>query len=105
MVQPAWTWASRPGSIGGEMLRCAVAPSIRCPSIWIAVWKRNDRGPGAKSRAQRSVRYGATGRASCASLRKPCGQGAMIESLDTTGWTFVSTVKWVSPRELGNQLF
>ena len=33
------------------------------------------------------------------------GQRAMIESLDTTGRTFVSTVKWVSLRELGNQLF
>ena len=33
------------------------------------------------------------------------GQRAMIESLDVTGRTFVSTVKWVSLRELGNQLF
>jgi hypothetical protein len=33
------------------------------------------------------------------------GRRAMIESLDTTGRTFVSTVKWVSLRELGNQLF
>ena len=33
------------------------------------------------------------------------GQRAMIESLDTTGRTFVSTVKWVSLCELGNQLF
>lgn len=33
------------------------------------------------------------------------GQRAMIESLDTTGGTLVSTVKWVSLRELGNQLF
>jgi hypothetical protein len=29
----------------------------------------------------------------------------MIESLDTAGRTFVSTVKWGSLRELGNQLF
>ncbi|MGF6758948.1 hypothetical protein P3T16_006376 [Paraburkholderia sp. GAS42] len=33
------------------------------------------------------------------------GQRAMIESLDTTGRTFVSTVKWDSLRELGVQLF
>jgi hypothetical protein len=33
------------------------------------------------------------------------GQRAMIESLDTAGRTFVSTVKWGSLRELGNQLF
>lgn len=33
------------------------------------------------------------------------GQRAMIESLDTAGRTFVSTVKWVSLCELGNQLF
>jgi hypothetical protein len=33
------------------------------------------------------------------------GQRAMIESLDTTGRTFVSTVKWDSLRELGAQLF
>ena len=33
------------------------------------------------------------------------GQRAMIESLDTTGRTFVSTVKWNSLRELGAQLF
>ena len=33
------------------------------------------------------------------------GQRAMIESLDTAGNTFVSTVKWVSLCELGNQLF
>ena len=33
------------------------------------------------------------------------GQRAMIESLDTTGRTFVSTVKWGSLRELGAQLF
>ncbi|MDR6450305.1 UNVERIFIED_ORG: hypothetical protein ABIC54_000772 [Burkholderia sp. 1263] len=33
------------------------------------------------------------------------GQRAMIESLDTTGGTFVSTVKWGSLRELGAQLF
>jgi hypothetical protein len=33
------------------------------------------------------------------------GQRAMIESLDTAGRTFVSTVKWVSPCELGTQLF
>ncbi|MFP3586884.1 hypothetical protein SCB29_24940 [Paraburkholderia sp. SIMBA_055] len=33
------------------------------------------------------------------------GQRAMIESLDTTGRTFVSTVKWHSLRELGAQLF
>ena len=33
------------------------------------------------------------------------GQRAMIESLDTTGGTFVSTVKWNSLRELGAQLF
>lgn len=29
----------------------------------------------------------------------------MIESLDTTGQPFVSTVKWNSLRELGAQLF
>lgn len=33
------------------------------------------------------------------------GQRAMIESLDTTGRTFVSTVKWGSLGELGTQLF
>ncbi|MFM0084864.1 hypothetical protein P0D72_39285 [Paraburkholderia sediminicola] len=33
------------------------------------------------------------------------GQRAMIESLDTTGRTFVSTVKWGSLGELGAQLF
>ena len=33
------------------------------------------------------------------------GQRAMIETLDTAGRTFVSMVKWVSLRELGNQLF
>jgi hypothetical protein len=33
------------------------------------------------------------------------GQRAMIESLDTTAGTFVSTVKWVSLRDLGNRLF
>ena len=33
------------------------------------------------------------------------GQRAMIESLDTAGRTFVSTVKWGSLSELGNQLF
>ncbi|MFM0565590.1 hypothetical protein [Paraburkholderia sediminicola] len=33
------------------------------------------------------------------------GQRAMIESLDATGRTFVSTVKWNSLRELGAQLF
>lgn len=33
------------------------------------------------------------------------GQRAMIESLDTTGHTFVSTVKWTSLCELGAQLF
>jgi hypothetical protein len=33
------------------------------------------------------------------------GQRAMIESLDTAGRTFVSTVKWNSLRELGVQLF
>jgi len=33
------------------------------------------------------------------------GQRAMIESLDTTGRTFVSTVKWASLCELGAQLF
>jgi hypothetical protein len=33
------------------------------------------------------------------------GQRAMIESLDTTGQTFVSAVKWNSLRELGAQLF
>jgi hypothetical protein len=33
------------------------------------------------------------------------GQRAMIESLDTTGRTFVSIVKWDSLRELGAQLF
>ncbi|MFM0093714.1 hypothetical protein PQR46_43445 [Paraburkholderia sediminicola] len=33
------------------------------------------------------------------------GQRAMIESLDTTGRTFVSTVKWISLRDLGAQLF
>ncbi|MFM0732704.1 hypothetical protein PQQ52_19685 [Paraburkholderia sediminicola] len=33
------------------------------------------------------------------------GQRAMIESLDTAGRTFVSTVKWVSLCELGNQPF
>ncbi|CAE6788666.1 hypothetical protein R69776_04651 [Paraburkholderia nemoris] len=33
------------------------------------------------------------------------GQRAMIESLDTTGRTFVSTVKWGSLREFGAQLF
>ncbi|WNC93400.1 hypothetical protein RI103_21585 [Paraburkholderia sp. FT54] len=33
------------------------------------------------------------------------GQRAMIESLDTAGRTFVSTVKWNSLRELGAQLF
>jgi hypothetical protein len=32
------------------------------------------------------------------------GQRAMIESLDTTGRTFVSAAKWDSPRELGAQL-
>lgn len=33
------------------------------------------------------------------------GQRAMIESLDTAGRSFVSTVKWHSLRELGAQLF
>lgn len=33
------------------------------------------------------------------------GQRAVIESLDTTGRTFVSAVKWDSLRELGVQLF
>jgi hypothetical protein len=33
------------------------------------------------------------------------GQRAMIESLDTAGRTFVSTVKWGSLRELRAQLF
>jgi hypothetical protein len=33
------------------------------------------------------------------------GQRAMIESLDTAGRAFVSTVKWNSLRELGAQLF
>jgi hypothetical protein len=33
------------------------------------------------------------------------GQRAMIESLDTAGSTFVSTVKWGSLRELGAQIF
>lgn len=33
------------------------------------------------------------------------GQRAMIESLDTTGRPFVSTVKWNSLSELGAQLF
>ncbi|MBK3745039.1 hypothetical protein G3A39_38245 [Paraburkholderia aspalathi] len=33
------------------------------------------------------------------------GQRAMIESLDTAGRSFVSTVKWASLRELGSQLF
>jgi hypothetical protein len=33
------------------------------------------------------------------------GQRAMIESLDTTGRTFVSAVKWNSLCELGAQLF
>jgi hypothetical protein len=33
------------------------------------------------------------------------GQRAMIESLDTAGGAFVSTVKWNSLRELGAQLF
>jgi hypothetical protein len=33
------------------------------------------------------------------------GQRAMIESLDTTGRPFVSTVKWDNLRELGAQLF
>ncbi|MFM0312417.1 hypothetical protein P0D71_31895 [Paraburkholderia sp. RL17-383-BIF-A] len=33
------------------------------------------------------------------------GQRAMIESLDTTGRAFVSTVKWASLCELGAQLF
>jgi hypothetical protein len=33
------------------------------------------------------------------------GQRAMIESRDTTGRIFVSTVKWNSLRELGAQLF
>ena len=33
------------------------------------------------------------------------GQRAMIESLDTAGTTFVSTVKWGSLHELGAQLF
>ncbi|WP_429300443.1 hypothetical protein [Paraburkholderia sp. GAS199] len=33
------------------------------------------------------------------------GQRAMIESRDTSGRTFVSTVKWDSLRELGAQLF
>ncbi|MFL9858003.1 hypothetical protein PQR72_20055 [Paraburkholderia madseniana] len=33
------------------------------------------------------------------------GQRAMIESLGTTGQTFVSAVKWNSLRELGAQLF
>ncbi|WP_345815139.1 hypothetical protein AAGS40_22705 [Paraburkholderia sp. PREW-6R] len=33
------------------------------------------------------------------------GQRAMIESLDASGKTFVSTVKWHSLRELGAQLF
>lgn len=33
------------------------------------------------------------------------GQRAMIESLDTTGRTFVSSGKWNSLRELGAQLF
>ncbi|WP_429290637.1 hypothetical protein [Paraburkholderia sp. CI3] len=32
-------------------------------------------------------------------------QRAMVESLDTTGRTFVSTVKWDSLRELDAQLF
>jgi hypothetical protein len=38
-------------------------------------------------------------------IAEPRGQRAMIESLDTTGRTFVSTVKWNSLRELGAQLF
>jgi hypothetical protein len=33
------------------------------------------------------------------------GQRALIESLDTAGRTFVSTVRWASLRELGTQLF
>lgn len=33
------------------------------------------------------------------------GQRAMIESLDTVGRSFVSTVKWHSLHELGTQLF
>ncbi|MGF6902354.1 hypothetical protein P3T22_003631 [Paraburkholderia sp. GAS348] len=33
------------------------------------------------------------------------GQRAMIESLDTAGRSFVSTVKWNSLCELGAQLF
>jgi hypothetical protein len=33
------------------------------------------------------------------------GQRAMIESLDTAGRTFVSTVKWNSLREPGVRLF
>jgi hypothetical protein len=33
------------------------------------------------------------------------GQHAMIESLETTDKTFVSTVRWNSLRELGAQLF
>jgi hypothetical protein len=33
------------------------------------------------------------------------GQRAMIESLDITGRTFISTVKWDSLCELGGQLF
>ena len=38
-------------------------------------------------------------------VAEACGQRAMIESLDTTGRTFVSTVKWHTLRELGAQLF
>jgi hypothetical protein len=38
-------------------------------------------------------------------LAEARGQRAMIESLDTTGRAFVSTVKWDSLRKLGNWLF
>lgn len=38
-------------------------------------------------------------------VAEACGQRAMIESRDTTGRTFVSTVKWGSLRELGSELF
>ena len=69
---------------GMETKRSRVRRQILCPPI------------GALLRYQtRIVRVVAEAR----------GQRAMIESLDTTGRAFVSTVKWASLCELGAQLF
>jgi hypothetical protein len=67
-----------------ERKRSRIRRKVQCPPI------------GALLRYQmRTVRVVAEAR----------GQRAMIESLDTTGRTFVSSVKWASLRELGAQLF